>query len=98
MTYIQNSEEVNSDVLCSVMSTIYYFDIFRHPLREDELLKFNHYRLISSLELSAALRFLVINQFLYEKNGYYLPEPDFNNINRRQEGEMLADKYWEIAL
>ncbi len=79
------------------MSTVLYFDIFKHPLRKQELLFLIHNRKITEQELAGALNYLVSKGFLHEMQGYYLPHYGFENINRRIDGEKLAEKSWRIA-
>jgi predicted nucleotidyltransferase len=97
MPHFEPTISVNEDVLCAVMSTVYYFDIFKHPLREHELLELTHHRTVSREELSSALNFLITNDHLHLKNGYYLPHSGFENISRRIKGAIMAEKSWKIA-
>ncbi|MBL0339569.1 MAG: nucleotidyltransferase domain-containing protein [Bacteroidetes bacterium] len=91
-------DSINENVLCSVMSTILYFDLFKHPLKRDEIIEYTHFQSIVSTELDAALAFLQSNHMLYEKNGFYLPHQQYENIERRIKGNALADASWQQAI
>lgn len=88
----------NESVLCSVMSTVVYFDIFQHPLTRNEIAEYSHNATISATELDNALNFLVEHSFLYEKDNYFLPNQEFENIIRRKNGNALAKKSWPQAV
>ncbi len=83
--------------LCAVMSAIYYFDIFKHPLRRDEIQSLVHNNKVTDAESNSALHYLVDNGFLYEKDNFYVPEKSFVNISRRIKGNELSDKCWPKA-
>lgn len=84
--------------LCAVMSTIHYFDIFKHPLKLEEIHNLVHNEVVTYAELNETLTYLTENKFLFEKDGYYLPHRSFVNIKRRTEGFELSQKYWLKAL
>jgi len=89
---------VSTQALYSVMSTVHYFDIFKHPLREVELQDLVHIHALTDIEFGATLSFLVRNNFLFEKDGYYLPHNSYENIDRRIKGFELSEKLWSKAL
>jgi hypothetical protein len=98
MKYENGLNHVKQETLYAVMSTVHYFDIFRHPLQQNELLKLIHHHIITPDELSNALIYLTKKEILFEHEGYYLPHTRFENIARRKEGQTLSEKFWEKAL
>jgi len=88
----------NEIILCSVMSTVVYFDIFKHPLTKDEIFEYTHNLKFNSAELEEALNFLTSNGFLFFETGYYLPHQKFENISRRENGKTLAEYSWDQAV
>src|SRR5687768_11281944 len=98
MKYGNGLNQVKQETLYAVMSTVHYFDIFKHPLQQNELLRLIHLHNITQEELSGALIFLTKNVVLVGSDDYYLPHDGFQNIRRRKEGQNLSEKYWEKAL
>lgn len=82
-----------------ILRTLLYYDIFSHPLTEDEIFSFlsrnsiskevfvNHLREFSESEGSAFAR----------KDGYYFVKPGAENIKRRLEKESYSKKMWRSA-
>lgn len=89
---------INEEILCSVMSTILYFDIFNHPLTREEIGEYAHNCSLNDNELDQAIEFLITNSLLFEKNGYYLPHQKYENIVRRDRGNALAKNSWPQAI
>jgi hypothetical protein len=82
----------------AILSTILYFDIFRHPLTERELQNYLHNIELSKGEIHHTVNFLLRHNLLFEKQGYILANQNFENIERRVNGEMLAAKRWPEAI
>ncbi len=89
---------MNEPTLHTVMSTILYFDLFKHPLTRDEILEYSHLQKLEPNELDESLLFLVENNVLFIKDGFYLPHQRFENISRRLNGNQLADNSWNHAV
>lgn len=55
----------------AVVRTLLYFDIFKHPLRKEELVAFSHLRADESADLNAALDQLLQAGLIVEANGHF---------------------------
>lgn len=84
-------------LLCSILSTVVYFDIFSHPLTAAEIKEFAHKVKATDYEFDEALELLVENGILFLKNDFYLPHQNYENIIRRDRGNALAAKTWDKA-
>ena len=76
----------------SILRTLAYFDIFSYPLTADEIyhnLADNH---TSLEEVKSALINLSENQFVYQKEKFFLLKDNDDYINRRKSGNYLAKK------
>jgi hypothetical protein len=68
-----------------------YFNIFRHPLRLDEILKFSGEK-ETEAELEAYLNELIAAGTISKIGDYYLYEGDQQYIDKREKGEAYAAK------
>jgi hypothetical protein len=68
-----------------------YFNIFRHPLRLDEILKFSGEK-ETKAELEAYLNELIAAGTISKIGDYYLYEGDQKYIDKREKGEAYAAK------
>ncbi|MFA6058780.1 MAG: hypothetical protein WC756_11325 [Taibaiella sp.] len=66
-----------------------YFNIFRHPLRLDEILKFSG-KTETVIELEAYLDELIAAGTISKMGNYYLYEGDQQYIDKREKGEAYA--------
>ncbi len=92
-----NPINFSTESLKSVLSTLVYFDIFNHPLKASELLEYTHHLSNNSDQLQENLAFLVESKLIYFHKGYYLLNPRFENVERRESGSLMAEKTWPKA-
>lgn len=92
-----HSGNLSTENLKSVLSTLVYFDIFNHPLTAAEILEYAHHLPNNPEKLNEDLAFLVENKLIYFHKGYYLLNPRFENVSRRESGASMAEKTWPKA-
>ncbi|MGL4599668.1 MAG: nucleotidyltransferase domain-containing protein, partial [Bacteroidia bacterium] len=70
-THSGNSFEKQSSIMASsVLNTLLYFDVFKHPLTTSEILQYCQYTKISAAELDEAIRLLKQLNLIAETNGF----------------------------
>lgn len=85
-----NHPFLQSIVAKRIIQTVLYYDIFNHPLREDEISYFAADSR-SLDEVAKTVEQLISSKMLFEIDGYYSISPNFKeHINARQEGERIA--------
>lgn len=80
----------------SILKVMAYFDIFNYPVTYEEI-KFFLDQPFKELELQAALQWLTGNGILYRINGFYSLKADYAPIERRIQGNKLAEKHLALA-
>lgn len=80
-----------------IISTLLYFDIFRYPLTKDELLKFCHFKIKGQHLFEESLQHLIREKLINHSNGFYFVSEDHSIIDRRINGNLLAEKFMEKA-
>lgn len=73
------------------LTLLKYFSIFRHPLRLEEILRFSGPETNSS-ELALYLDDLAAAGTIFKMDDYYLFQKDETAINKRLDGEVMANK------
>ncbi|GAB4221667.1 MAG: hypothetical protein Kow0075_17240 [Salibacteraceae bacterium] len=81
----------------AVLQALVYFDLFKHPLREDEVHHFAPYKTLSMEVCKTAIEWLVKNNLAYHIDGYYTLVNDPERIKRRLKGKERADAVIEKA-
>jgi hypothetical protein len=83
----------------NIMRTLLYYDIFNHPLKEEELFNLLPFNSISKSDIIS-----LINKFSKEddclftgKNGYVYIKPNTQNVSLRLEKERYSIKMWKIT-
>ena len=80
-----------------IIRTVLYFDIFDHPLSEDEVVSFTLSKADNRF-VREELNKLVGNQTLFKVDAYYSVRPEFGElVVRRNEGERNASLHREKA-
>lgn len=75
----------------SILHTLAYFDVFKHPLKADEIFNFLPIR-IDKTVLQKALEDLIVQNQIYVFQGYYALSENRTNITNRLRFEENADK------
>ena len=88
---------MNPSPLYSVYSTLLYFDLFRYPLRIEEIVKYCHYQKLNRVEVADVLTILQKEEVVFQFDTYYSLRNQPELIHRREEGNQLALKKWEKA-
>lgn len=89
----------NKFIKDNIMRTLLYYDIFNHPLKEDELYTLLPFNSIPKSDIIG-----LINEYSSEekctfgsKDGYVYIKPKENSIGLRLEKERYSKKMWKIA-
>jgi hypothetical protein len=86
-----------SSIQKAILQTILYFDIFKYPLKSNEVLE-NCKGEISSLELEASLNELLTLGYLKQVKDFVMPHwADVGNVERRQLGNERAKEMMNAA-
>ena len=80
-----------------IIKTLLYFDIFKYPLTKNELQKFCHSAIISSEEFNVALDIVLDKKQVKYSRGFYFVNDDTSIVERRIEGNILAEKFNPVA-
>lgn len=81
----------------AVIRTLVYFDIFKHPLREVEILNLIQHKDVSANEIEKAIADLISQGIIECQKGFYFLNNNASIIERRLRGEDLAAKSLETA-
>ena len=74
----------------SVLKILLYFDIFRHPLRLEEISSYSSFGKRGILKVQTILNDLKSKGLLYEFEGYYMTQNNEQSVKRRLNGEKYA--------
>ncbi len=88
---------MNSTSFYPVWSTLVYFDIFRYPLREDELVRFCHHEPLNRIEIRQTINELIKEGLVFKIGEYYSLKDEIELVLRREAGNSRAVKKWEKA-
>lgn len=81
----------------SIIKTLAYFSIFKHPLRIDELHRFLLFHKSTPEEISEQVKDLKSSGKIFEIDGFFTIENDKTWVMNRIKGEKLARGFWKIA-
>src|SRR3954469_10983791 len=90
---VKNHSNILNDIASGVISTLLYFDIFKYPLTAEEIAAYCHYVKADAEEISGALGWLVEKKLVNEKEGYFFIDDDHSLIQRRRDGNRMAETY-----
>ncbi len=81
----------------SIIKTLAYFSIFKHPLKIDELHRFLLFNKCTVGELTEEINELKSQGIVFEIDKFFLIENNRSWVTNRIKGEKLARKFWGIA-
>jgi len=83
----------------NILKTLLYYDIFRHPLRNEEIFTFLPENSISKEEVSRMLGEFSRNEYneFAEKEGLYYVKPNISHVCARIKKEEYSRKMWRAA-
>lgn len=82
----------------SILRTLLYFDLFRYPLRPDEIFKFLGTNSITRSDLDEALDSLVHHRHVFHHGDFYSLQPGEELIKRRRMGNANAQRMRRLAM
>lgn len=82
----------------AVLSTLMYFDLFRHPLTIDEIQHYCQWRVLSLSEAAHAIEELIANKLIQHKDEFYFLSGSESYIDLRRERNNRAALYSNKAL
>ncbi len=82
----------------NVLRVLLYFDMFRHPLKAEELFQCCTEQPNSLLMVEHELNFLMAQHLIMKKDGYFFLENNQGFVERRITGELKAKRTWKTAL
>ena len=96
---MEGKESIRLSMLASeVIHTLLYFDIFKHPLKKSEVLRFLRIKVTNEEELDQTLKLLVGQKLIHQQEDYFgFEDLDFK-VKRRIEAEKKANEVKGIAL
>jgi hypothetical protein len=80
-----------------VIKTLLYFDIFKYPLKADEVYRYLRTNTVTQDEVAAALRGLSERKYIFSLDAFYSTENNPGNAERRRKGNELALKLMPFA-
>jgi hypothetical protein len=78
------------EVQVSVLRILLYFDIFKHPLKAEEIAKYSEFGKEGLLKVQAALTLLSKERLIKSKDSYYFLSTAEDCVDRRIKGEQYA--------
>lgn len=81
----------------SIMRTLLYFDLFRYPLRPDEIFRFLRTNGIAPPDLVEPLNDLVRRGHAFHHNGFYSARAEADLVTRRNAGNLTAQRMAGLA-
>ncbi len=99
INYVEISVIPVENLKKDILRTLLYYDIFGHPLTEDEIFSFLARNSISKEVFVKHLRELSESESspFARRDGYYYVKPAADSINRRLEKESYSKKMWRSA-
>ncbi len=82
----------------NILRVLLYFDMFKHPLKAEEIFHCCTEQPNSLLMVEHELGLLMSCHLIMKKNGYFFLEDNQSFVERRIVGEAKAKKTWMIAL
>jgi hypothetical protein len=83
------------EIASTIIHTLAYFSVFRHPLREDEMLRFMQFRRVSVEELRATLHYLVERRLVSKRGGVYCLAGQEEIVELRRERNQRAKEWMQ---
>jgi len=80
-----------------ILNALLYFDVFKYPLTKEEIHKYCQCKSNLPGEINASLDFLAGKNFINHSGGFYFVSDDHSIIERRINGNILADKFDSTA-
>ncbi len=94
---LTNKTALENDLEAGVLKTLLYFDVFYYPLTLQEI-KDNCRQIYNSpQDLEAVLEELVSKKIIKKQNDFYFINEDNSIVERRQNGNLMADKFYKAA-
>ena len=81
----------------SIMRTLLYFDLFRYPLKPDEIFKFLGSNGIAPTDLAEPLNDLVQKGHVFHHSGFYFTQEGKDLVERRSAGNLTAKRMTSFA-
>jgi hypothetical protein len=82
----------------NILRALLYFDMFRHPLKAEEVFHCCTEQPNSMLMVENELSILAAHHLVIKKDGYFFPGNNEGFVERRIEGEAKAKKTWKKAM
>ncbi|MEO0311189.1 MAG: hypothetical protein RIQ89_846 [Bacteroidota bacterium] len=86
-----------TDVGLSILHTLVYFDLFKHPLTANEIVKYQFKSSATALQISETLDELLRLRMIKNSNGYFSLYTSGEYLERRLNGERQSRKAMAIA-
>jgi hypothetical protein len=81
----------------NVLRVLLYFDIFKHPLKAEEIFKCCSEPSFTLNMAESELKFLLSQSLVTQKGDYFLPGMNHDFVRRRVNGETKASATWKTA-
>ncbi len=83
----------------NILKTLLYYDIFKHPLKKDEVFIFCQKNTVPKTEIESAIdKFSENDECKFsQKDGYIYVKPNFEYIDNRLVKEKYSQKMWKIT-
>lgn len=83
----------------NILKTLLYYDIFKHPLKKDEIFIFCPKNSIPKTEIENAIDMFSVNDEckFSQKDGYIYIKPNSEYIDNRLEKEKYSQRMWKIT-
>ena len=88
---------LNEQLANSLLRTLIYFDVFKHPLSLKELVHFSDYQAATEVEVDKVVNELIERQLIYEHQGFYSVSKQKVRAVRRIEANKKAAPYLKLA-
>jgi hypothetical protein len=80
----------------AIIKVLLYYDIFHYPLKEDEILRFLKLDK-NEVDIKPVLADLLAKQLIFQHGDFYSFDEDTVNIERRLQGNKMAELYMPLA-
>ncbi len=90
-------ETILNAVSKNILRVLLYFDIFRHPLRAEEIFHCCSEPMISLPVVEQELKDLSSGNMISHRMEYFLTDVNYDSVTRRIQGEEKAKKTWKAA-
>lgn len=97
MLSIKTIENNITSLSKSVIRTLAYYDIFNYPLTIEEIFDLLDRNSIGIEDIRKEISLLLSHNIIFQKNDYYLLNPDYSRVANRIEGNERAQKRMRTA-